>query len=371
MNFSPIQFDAEALETMIGGQTFLDVRRLSIQNREQGHAFFKVYGYDVGNEEDLKKLWAYHRKAVTYIHNELLTADEKVPTRLSDPNELGDILNLLIMASTTGGDLQRWSSAVLKVMHMFVHLENDLFAQFSAEIQNQILNPIQSHIHEDPVIGTTLGPALGPQSIVLKKFEVKPFKTTASSVTKLLAKRELVAFRLLDKIGVRIVTKYLFDVFRVLEYFLDKNIVSFAHNIPDQSNNTLYPLNLFFETMESLAREGEYTPEQMDKFLVERLTANSNRAKFNEKFNSFSSHEFRFIKFITRRLVRIDNWGADGKSLNFFYPYEIQIVDYETHLKNTTGPASHDLYKKRQIEKARERILGPADGGSNGMDARL
>ncbi len=372
MNFSPIQFDAEALETMIGGQTFLDVRRLSIQNREQGCSFFKAYGYDVQNDEDLKKLWAYHRKAVTYIQDELLSPGELVPVRLSDPNELGDIVNLLIMASTTGGDLQRWSNAILKVMHVFVHLENDLFSQFSNDIQNQILNPIQTHIHEDPVIGTTLGPALGPQSIVLKKFEVKPFKATASSVTKLLAKRELVAFRLLDKIGVRIVTKYLFDVFRVLEYFLDHNIVSFAHNIPDQSNNTLYPLNLFFETMESLARESEYTPEQMDKFLWERLAGNSNRAKYNEKVNSFSSQEFRFIKFITRRLVRIDNGGSDGKSLSFFYPYEVQIVDYETYLKNTTGPASHDLYKKRQIEKARERILNPAgDGaGDNGAGVR-
>ncbi len=352
MNVPPVQFDADALETMIGGQTFLDVRRLSIQNREQGKAFFKAYGYDVDNADDLTKLWAYHRKAATYIQDELLTREERVPTRLSDPNELGDIVNLLIMASTTGGELQRWSSAILKVMHVFVHLENDLFAQFSAEIQDQILGPIQGHIHEDSVIGTTLGPALGPQSIVLKKFEVKPFKTTASSVTKLLAKRELVAFRLLDKIGVRIVTKYLYDVFRVLKYFLDHNIVSFAHNIPDQSNNTLYPLNLFFETMENLSRDAEYTPEQIDKFLRERLADHAERARYHEKINSFSSHEFRFIKFITRRLVHIDG------GLNFFYPYEVQIVDYETYLKNITGPASHDLYKQRQVEKARERILG-------------
>ena len=206
---------------------------------------------------------------------------------------------------------------------------------------------------------------MGPRSIVLKKFEVKPFKATASSVTKLLAKRELVAFSLLDKIGVRIVTKYMFDVFRVLRYFVDQNIVSVAHNIPDQANNTLYPLNLFLETMEALDRDGEYTPEQMDKLLLERLQKNADRARYFEKINAFSSHDFRFVKFITRRLVRIENTvtqkndsSTNRAQLSFFYPYEVQIVDYETYLKNTTGAASHELYKKRQVEKARERILG-------------
>ncbi len=365
MIISSIQFDADALESMVGGQTFLDVDHLSIQSREQGKAFFKAYGYDVDSEDDLNRLWAYHRKAVTYVQDELLLPDERVPVTLSDPKELGDIVNILIMASTKSGELQRWANAILKVMHIFVHLENDLFAQFSTEIQDQILNPIQSHIHEDPVIGTTLGPAMGPRSIVLKKFEVKPFKATASSVTKLLAKRELVAFSLLDKIGVRIVTKYMFDVFRVLRYFVDQNIVSVAHNIPDQANNTLYPLNLFLETMEALDRDGEYTPEQMDKLLLERLQKNADRARYFEKINAFSSHDFRFVKFITRRLVRIENTvtqkndsSTNRAQLSFFYPYEVQIVDYETYLKNTTGAASHELYKKRQVEKARERILG-------------
>ena len=363
MIISSIQFDADALESMIGGQTFLDVDHLSIQNREQGKAFFKAYGYDVENEDDLNRLWVYHRKAVTYIQDELLLADERVPVPLSDPNELGDITNILIIASTKSGELQCWANAVLKVMHVFVHLENDLFAQFSTDIQDQILKPIQSHIHEDPVIGTTLGLALGPRSIVLKKFEVKPFKTTASSVTKLLAKRDLVAFSLLDKIGVRIVTKYMFDVFRVLRYFLDQNIVNFAHNIPDQANNTLYPLNLFLDTMETLDRDGEYTPEQMDKLLVERLQKNADQARYFEKINTFSSRDFRFVKFITRRLVRIENTvhkndSGNRSQLSFFYPYEVQIVDYETHIKNTTGTASHELYKRRQVENARERILG-------------
>jgi uncharacterized protein (TIGR04562 family) len=362
MSFGPLNFDIYALESMIGGVSVLDIPYFSIQSRTQAADFLKTYGYDVTNADDLQKMWSYHRKAVTYIQNELLRQGEIIPAKLSDPNELGDITNLFIMASTRDNELQRWAGGILKVIHIFVHLENDLFAQFSSEIQDQILKPIQAHIYEDSVIGTTLGPALGPKSIVLKKVDIKSFKTSISSVTKLLAKRELVAFNLLDKVGVRIVTKHLFDVFRVLKYFLENNIVSFPHNIPEQSNNTLYPLNLFLETLESLSRDREYASEEIDQMLVKRLEQNGGRAVFLEKQNTFSSQDYRFMKFITRRLIRITIKINDRpQTLSFFYPYEIQIVDYDTHTKNMGGPASHERYKERQIRRARARILGHFD----------
>src|SRR6185437_15522362 len=167
---------------MIGGVSVLDVPYFSIQSREQAINFLQTYGYDITNADVLQKLWSYHRKAVTYIQNELLREGETITPKLADPNELGDITNLYIMASTRDNELQRWAGGILKVIHIFVHLENDLFAQFSTEIQDQILKPIQSHIYEDPVIGTTLGPALGPKSIVLKKVDIKSFKGSVSSV---------------------------------------------------------------------------------------------------------------------------------------------------------------------------------------------
>lgn len=359
---SQFNFDYQALESMVGGLSTLDIPYISIQSREQGEQFILAYGYDVQKEGDLQRLWAYHRKAVTFMQDELLKPNERLPSKLSDQNELGHITNLLIIASTRGNELQTWACALLKVIHTFVHLENDLFAQYSTEIQDQILQPIQSHIHEDPVIGTTLGSSLGPKSIVLKKFEVKSFKTSSSSVTKLLAKSELVAFGLMDKIGVRIVTKQLFDVFRVLKYFHEHNIVSFPHNVAGQSNNTLYPLNLFFETIESLLQGGDYKSEEIDQMLRERISHHGLRAEFREKRNTFSSADYKFMKFITRRLVRLNVGNKEKPApLTFFYPYEVQVVDYETYLKNMTGEGSHEKYKERQIRRARARILGVSE----------
>ena len=185
MGFSPLNFDANALISMIGGISVLDIPHISIQSKEAGKAFLLAYGYDIDSDDDLRCLWLYHRRAVTYLQEELLKEGEVIPVKLSDPSELGDITNILIIASTRGNELQRWACAILKVAHTFVHLENDLFAQFSNDIQEQILKPIQHHIHEDPVIGTTLGPAMGAKSILLKKFEIKAFKTATSSITKL------------------------------------------------------------------------------------------------------------------------------------------------------------------------------------------
>lgn len=348
MNYDPVY-----LQSLIGGMNTLDVPHLNIQTEEQGREFALAYGFDMEKPEDQNKLWTYHRKAVTYIQTELLKSDEGIPEALMSQDALKDLTVLLIYASTKGHHLQPFACGILKVMHAFCHLDNDLFTFYSTQIQDQILMPIQNHIHEDPVLGTTLGSPMGEDSISLKKFEVKAFKTTSSSITKLLAKPEIVTFSLMDKVGVRFITKNLVDVFRVLRYMVEKNIVCFPHNIPDQANNTLYPLNLFLEVAESVPRKAKLDSEEWDALLIKKLEQASDRAEFKEKYNTFTSKDYRFVKFITRKLIRFPDL-----SLSFFYPFEVQIVDYQTHLKNMAGSASHEKYKERQLLRARARILG-------------
>jgi uncharacterized protein (TIGR04562 family) len=339
MRFDPISF-----QSMLSGLSTLDIPHIQIQTLAEAHEFIRSYGYDVHRPEDLAKLWSYHQKAINYIRLEILKSGEQIPEILSDSK------------------IQVWACGLLKVIHVFVHLENDLFAQYSNEIQEQILKPIQQHIHDDPIIGTILGPAMGEHSIVLKKYEEKPFKTTHSSVTKLLAKPELVAFSLMDKMGVRLVTKRLIDVFRVLRYLVKQNIVNYAHNIPDQSINTVYPLNLFLEVIESLTLDREYSTEELDRKLFEKLEKEKERAVYKERVNVFTSRDYRFIKFITRRLVKINIGTAENsRVLTFFYPYEVQIVDYDSYTQNLQGPGSHVSYKERQIRRARVRIFGLAE----------
>lgn len=355
-------FDPIVFNSLVGGLTSLEIPKLNVQSLDDAKKYINNYGYDIDNEEENKRLWAYHRRAVTFIQTELLNEGESIPEVLSDPNQLKNIAYLLIYASTKGDfretSLQRWSCAILKVTHALVHLENDLFFQFSKEIQDQIFKPIQEHVYSDSILGTFLGSSSSGQSIPLKKFAIKPFKRSDSSVTKLLAKPEMVAFTILDKMGVRFVTKHLFDVFRVMRYLVENHVVSLPHNVPDQSNNTLYPLNYFFEVIETLVHGKDYSPEDLDLLLKEKLEKSGvESAEFLKKENNFTSANYKFLKFITRRLIKIQ-MPNESKPMTFFYPYEIQIMDYQTYLDNMQGSSSHDEYKLRQKRKARARVLG-------------
>jgi uncharacterized protein (TIGR04562 family) len=350
VNFDPLYF-----QNMVGGLNTLDVPHLSVQTAEQARDFASAYGFNLDSPKDMQRLWNYFHRAVTYIQSELLYQDESLPDLFSSQEKLSDLTELLIMASKKDHPHQIWACGILKVMHALCHLDNDLFTSYSAQIQDQILKPLQEHVKEGPG-GVPLLVGQGQiKELRLEKFESKTFKTTTSSITKLLAKPELVAFSLMDKIGVRFVTEHLVDVFWVLRYLIENNIVCFAHNIPDQANNTLYPLNLYLEVFSKISEAdgARLSPQQWDELLEKKRIEAGDRAEYREKFNSFTSQDYRFLKFISRRLIHIKE-----PDISFFYPFEVQIVDHKTYESNRLGSASHDQYKERQIRRARARIFG-------------
>ena len=306
----PFDFQKQIFDCVVGGVSTLDTQRLNISTEEQARSFVSAYGYELTNDSDRDQLWATHRRAVSMIQEHLLEAGETMPSELTDPQKLQSIERLLMIASyrdeakndATARDLQRWACSILRVMHVYVHLRNDLFSAFSDEIQNQFLKPIQDSIVNDPTIGSiTLGKSSAKNPLRLHKFEVKPFKTTSSSVIKLLARPERVALTLLDKLGVRFVTKSVYDSFRVIRFLNENHIISYPHNIPDQSVNTLYPINIFLEAMKELeAKYGSEAPDsaEVEGYLQKRLERAKERAEYVEKSNEFSGKEYRFLKFI-------------------------------------------------------------------------
>lgn len=362
LSASPFSFSRQTLDCVVGGRSALDLSRLEIFTREQAREFVQTYGYNLDDPSQMEDLWATHRRALAMMREQLLDKGEEIPAELHDPTKLDDITDLLIYASSrdpSTAHLQKWACAMLKVMHVYVHLRNDLFSAFRDQIQTQILKPLEACIVTED--GRNFVAA--SERIEIERFEVKPFKTTASSVIKLLARPERVALTLLDKLGVRFVTKNIFDSFRVVRFLMDSHIVSFPHIIPDQSSNTLFPLNLFMESMQELehsqAGAGAISDAVIEDWLKRSLEEHSTRAEFKEKWNQFSGPDHRFIKFINRKLISVPvGTGSNERPFRFFYPFEIQIMDGETWQKNLTGPTAHDQYKDRQRRRARERVLG-------------
>lgn len=355
-----LDFDPEVFWSIIGGRAVIETPRLGLKSKEEAYAYLKTYGYDMSVETDREKLWGIHSRAILYIRTQLLKEGENIPEEVSDPRKLEDIANLLLLASirdSAAMSLHKWACALLRVMHVISQLHNDLFNYFSLEIQEEIFRPYRQFVQKDSGSGIMLvSTTEGEESIPLQKFDIKPFKDSDSSITKLLAKPDEVAFGLLDKIGVRFVTASLFDTFRVMRFLVRHHVVSPANVIPNQSNNTLYPVNLFLDVMEGLSRSSDLSAEDLDSLLSERLERDGEKAKYLHKHNTFTSRDYRFIKFITRQLVRVTDPNTQ-KSFSFFYPYEVQVLDYQHYLRSLTGPASHDEYKSRQRARARERVL--------------
>jgi len=366
------QFDETVLNSVVGGHSAIDMPKLHIHSREEANAFMLGYGFNADNSEDLEKLWYFHRRALVLIQEKLGFQPQQVPEVLRDPKLLEDPRNILIYASSADiqhKNLQKWACALLRCMHVFVHAENDLFSSFSEDIQKQILAPFQNCIFHDGTTGTTFlkrpQDTLSPQlpevedggALALLGFEVKPFKTSSSTVIKLLAKPDALAMRVFDKLGVRFVTRSMFDTFRVVRFLVEEGLISFAHIMPDQSSNNLYPVGLFLKAAAELAPKAhEYSDEQINRFFIDYLEKNRDQADFLRKENLFSGEDYRFIKFIARKLIRIEIPGATNK-FSFFYPYEVQIVDQESHSKINSGPSHHLAYKERQQQAARIRLL--------------
>jgi uncharacterized protein (TIGR04552 family) len=359
-------FDSSVLQSVVGGHSAIDIPALNLKNIQQADAFLASYGLEIRSPEDLEKLWYYHRRAMVLMQEKLGFAIEEIPEPIRERKALGDPRQLLLWASQTQDlVLQKWSCAILRCVHVFVHAENDLFSSFSEEIQKQILSPFQNCIYHDGLSGKTFlkrpeeDPSEG-EFIALTGFEIKPFKTSASTVIKLLAKPNALAMNIYDKLGVRFITTSMFDAFRVVRFLVEENLISFPHIMPDQSSNNLYPVEVFIQACaEMTLQTQQLSDEEVSSFFVHFLESKKGSADFFRKENAFSGDDYKFIKFICRKLIHVPVEGQK-QGFSFFYPFEVQIVDLESHSRILSGPSEHQAYKERQKQAARKRLFPEA-----------
>lgn len=359
-----LDFNWPILDTIAGGKSALDIPGLEIDTENKANLFLKTYGFDVHIEKDIEKLWYYHRRSIVLMTEKLGYSLSEMPEELTDRKKLVDITKLLFYATPKNSfskEYQVWSCALLRCIHVFVHTENDLFTSYSEEIQKQVLSDFQRYIYHDgqthKIFLANLESkefSLEQSKIELVQFQSKPFKTSSSTVIKLLARPDALAMRIFDKLGVRFVTKDIYDVFSVLRFLLDHQMISFPHIMPDQASNNLYPIKVFKEALLALKNKS-LTKEEIKVYLENYLKENYKDSEFFRKMNEQTHNEFKFIKFITRKLIHIEK---DGKRLfSFFFPYEVQLMDEKAFESIVSGPSNHDSYKKRQVQAARQRLF--------------
>ncbi len=355
-------FDSAILNSVVGGRSAIDIPKLNIHSLDAATAFLLSYGFDISLPKEEEKLWYFHRRAIVLIKEKLGFPEEDIPEIVRDRKQLGDVRRLLLLASTLDPQeygLQKWACAILRCMHVFVHSESDLFGSFSEQIQSQILSPFEKCIVNDGNTHRTFlkSTHLDLAPIELLGFEVKPFKTSSSAVIKLLAKPDALAMNIFDKLGLRFITKNLFDSFQVVRFLIRENLISFPHVMPDQSSNNLYPVDLFMSVCDELAQRLDTLDETViQSAFDDKLAELGDNVQYLRKENYFSAADYKFIKFISRKMIHVK---ADGQQegFSFFYPFEIQIMDKSAHERVLSGPSEHEAYKERQREAARKRLF--------------
>ena len=355
-------FDPNSISVVAGGASALDRRALNIHGLDEAESFLKTYGYQHSKPDDLERLWYFYRRALVLMAEKLRIDLSEMPPELQSKESLKDVRYLLIYASQSkNSELQKWACAVLRCMHVFVHAETDLFSSFSEEIQKQILTPFENSIRFEGKMLLRSFMKEGHPDVELLDFQTKPFKTSSSTVIKLLAKPDALAVKIFDKIGVRFVTKTVFDSFQVIRFLVEENLISFPQIIPDQSSNNMYPVQEFLQVVNRLEQKHKpdhrLSPERIDRLLQQKMTTNKNAfLGLFRKDNPYSSQDFRYIKFISRQLIKIESVGG-GKPFSFFFPFEVQIMNESSFRKIQTGESEHSAYKNRQIEAAVKRLF--------------
>jgi uncharacterized protein (TIGR04562 family) len=379
-------------KVLLDGESIVDVPRLEIQTMEEATNFIQAYGFDPGDAEDVDLMWRAFDESVTFLERSIADPEyPKVPDHLRNRKAVNDIRRLLLIASDkSAGTDQIFTCAILRLMHLYIHIHHDPRLQFFDEVQNQILNRLENYLYVDAEKGVTyLGKPEDPQnSIKLVYFKKKDRKDREREIIKLLHKKENAVEEIYDRIGFRLVTETKFDAIRVVRLLVEKNIISVPNVRPGRSRNRLVDFKrLVFEVERIHTHFGKNNgPTPYIEKMIRRLDSRIGFSRLGRSLiNPHTSEHYRAIQFTCRELVRIRNpqyqayeklrvqlsnlHGGDQvlneafptqvqKYLHVFFPYELQIMDVKSYADSIFGKSSHEEYRRKQLESARLRLFG-------------
>ncbi|MDA9189707.1 TIGR04552 family protein [bacterium] len=394
-------FDWDVIDTVVSGKSPIDSKFFvaDINSKEVVNDFLRGYGLEPSDPIIRAELFGNFQEALQFIKRYCLKEGNEDGIDLKIPNTIymiTDIDELFLLAAkktfldSTERQEGLWAEVILKFMHTLLHMDKDLRSNYFSTIQTQVFDRFYKYIFRDENNSLFLGKKGERDNISLLDFNTKSKKTRDSVLIKLLHKPENVAEELFDRVGVRFITKNKFDTLRVVRYLLSKNIV-IPHNIkPSRSLNTLFDINSFKVKYNQLIKNALKLKLDESSFVSKVIGLLEEKREEKEAGrNDHSLSKYRAIHFTGRNLIKYKNpffseflqlrkmakadplesnklakkiLSMDSslitKEVKFFYPFEVQILDEKSHLVNTEGEASHQVYKKNQLRAVIKRIFG-------------
>ncbi len=329
--------DVERLRLLIHGDSAIDWKRLAFRDYEDVDAYLALCGLEPGNDGDALRLAYIHRVALDYVQNSLSVT---LAPEVAKPADVRDLL----LAASRAGPVQRDACTLLKEMHVIHHVSG-------RELLYRLPVPTKELFHK---IETKVFDAIdGMKTAGVRVVEFAGSRKTPDSIlTKLLCRSDSLAADVHDRLRFRVVTETLDDLFAALVY-ITRHLLPFNYVVPGESRNDLIDL------LGTLERDPRL--RQMGGLLQDIGGAGDRRRP-----NLFSQSGFRMINFVVDMPVRVDDlvgllpgYAAQDGCVVFLL-VEFQLVDRETDRVNGTGDSRHEMYKARQLLRARERLQGPA-----------
>ncbi len=334
--------DLEVVRLILSGASVIDWHKLNLGTRAEVDAFLRLLLLDPDDPADMERLRFVFNQAVTYL-------EERMELRFPpDLRDVRDVRDVFIQASSWTGRFRRrqvLACTILKLMHVIGHMEAaDLKAKLPIS-EAELLDRAERRI-------IRFADTLRDEGFPILAFYGSR-KTRTSTITKLLAKREVIAATIFDKLRFRIVVQERAEILPLLAH-LARRLFPFNYVIPDQSHNNLLPFRRQVREHPHLAGlAGE----------LQRMPS-SRAAEWIAERNPFSGSTYRSINFIVDFPVRIEREELEAVGIHHtqlghtvFVMVEFQVLDKETAVANESGENAHQLYKERQRRIVEERLL--------------
>jgi uncharacterized protein (TIGR04562 family) len=379
-----LSFDWDALWAATEGRSYIDVQKLGVLTKVEAKKFLQAYGYDIDDPQVREEIWRIYFEAISVLRNALLDPGEEIPPAFLSRGQQSDIVRLILEASRQSPEASsRWSCALLRVMHIISHLDNDVRYDNFRYAREQIFNRFDSLVTKLDE-GRRWAFTSGDQSVKLIRYFKKERKDRNSTLLKLLSKPKSMVEAIYDRIGFRFVTETKWDAFQLIRLLFDSGVLSPPNIHPQRSFNTLLPTEQFRDFVEDLRHQLKTQGlGEADAVRAIRSLENESGVSLGVARNRFTSSWYRAIQFTCRQLivapdptfrfwegVRAEIVKRPGmedilreipitlrEKRTFYYPFEIQILDKESYVEAIGGRSRHRDYKARQRLMARNRVL--------------
>ena len=388
------------MHTILGGRSAIDLShlRLSSQGEEEAYNFLARYGYDIRLPAHARDVEFIRVEALGFLRGVVVAGiDElEVPTEL-DSLPILDVIRLAAgegrpAAGAIGNERRAfdlrmaWACTLLRVMHTIAHANNYFQDNYYREIRAKILDRFIAQVRTGEDGSQYLHSKT--MDVPLVRFEIKETKPLRSVVVKLLQKQENVAYDLFDHIGVRMIVEKPVDALFAVRALREEHTIMFPNIKPTRSRNTLMDLEGYDAHVRDCLRR--YQKGDLDELqTVDAIQDFDQKPVSTEQvdWNPYSSDKYRSIQFTCRQMIRFENplftrlqsarqvaqkhlkgaalqemlaalsTAGIEQEIQFFFPYEVQVMDIASYKAATEGRASYAEYKARQIASVRQRVM--------------